>query len=867
MTRGMSQLFLHGRPGEPDELERLALLADAAIEAIIVHRDGIVVEANEAFLELGGYTRAEMVGLDLRTMLHPEDAQRIEHRLASSDSTVEHIRAYHRGGAELEIEVVGRGVLYRGECCRLIIMRDISERLLAEHALRESERVLREALENVPLIAVMKDMDSRILFCNGHLSDITGWTRTELNGAVWEELLAPKQGPASRRELRDPDPFCPQLESPIVTRNGDERLISWNRTLLRDQAGRIVGTTCIGEDVTDRRRAEAELAERHRQQAAVAELGLAALRLDVAELSDEAVRLVQETLAVDMVGLLRTVPDTDSLLIERGVGWRPGVVGNRLVPGGPGSMAGAMLRDQEPWILNDVARDPRLSHDSEMRLLDVASMISVPIQGHGDPHGLVTVQSLTPRDFTADDANFVLAVANVLAAAVERQSALDRAQHLAYHDTLTGLPNREALRERIDEVLGLATRHERAAALLWIDVSNFGLVNDSFGEAAGDDVLRQIADRLSKLSGPHMAGRYTGDEFLVVVGDASDDPGSVACRNPDDVAQIAQALRGRIAYMFQKPFKAGGEDLFLHPLVGISVYPVHGSDRDSLSRHAIVAKNQAKAAHRGEGHVRRNALDPLREIALSARLHKALEREEFELYYQPVVNLETGTPVSVEALVRWHDPERGLIQPNDFIPVAERIGIIGPLTDWVANEACRQARVWHDAGLMLGVGFNVPAVLWQPATAERLIRAVQRHGVDASMVTVEVTESTAMIDPTVSDQVLDLLSSHGLRLAIDDFGTGHSSLSRLRQLPATMLKVDRSFVMELGDDPAAEAMVATIIGLARNLGLEPVAEGIETEQQRQILLRLGCRIGQGFHFSQPVPAAEISSRWALLPAA
>jgi diguanylate cyclase (GGDEF)-like protein/PAS domain S-box-containing protein len=859
MNRGMTQPP-HGRVVEPDQLERLTSLADAALEAIVVHRDGMVVEANEAFLTLSGYTRDELAGFDLRAMLHPADARRVEGRFGSVETVTGQVRAYRRDGTELEVEVVGRPVLYRDECCRVLVIRDISERLLAERALRESERVLRETLENVPLIAVMKDLDGRILFCNRHLSDVTGWTRTELIGAIWDDLLAPKLGSAGRRKVRHPDVLRPQVETPILKRDGEERLISWNRTLLRDEAGRLVGTTCIGEDVTERRRAESELAARARQQAAVATLGMAALRVDLGRLSDQAMRLVEETLNVDVVGLLRTVPGSDSLLLECGVGWRPGVVGKRLVPGGPGTMAGAMLRDQQPLIVSDVARDPRLSDDSEMRLLGVASMISVPIQGRGRPHGIVTVQSLAARRFTPDDANFVLAVANVLGAAVERQAALDRVAHLAYHDSITGLPNREALRQRVDEVLELAARHDRAAAMLWIEVSNFSLVNDSFGEAAGDDVLRQIAGRLSNLSGAHMIGRHGGDEFLVVVGDASDDPGSSSCSNRDDVAQIAQMLNGRILHLFQQPFDAGGEEVVLHPCVGISVCPAHGRDRDSLLRHADVAKNQAKAALRGDRPADRKALDALHEVWLSSRLHKALERQEFELHYQPVMDLETGTPVAVEALVRWQSPERGLIPPNDFIPLAERIGVIGPLTDWVANEACRQAREWHDAGLMLRVGFNVPAVLWQPAMAERLIRAVQRHGVDASMVTVEVTESTAMIDPTVSDQVLEVLSRHGLRLAIDDFGTGHSSLARLRQLPATMLKVDRSFVMELGDDPAAEAMVATIIGLARNLGLEPVAEGIETEQQRQILVALGCRLGQALQPSCPrgAPAGCVS---------
>lgn len=204
--------------------------------------------------------------------------------------------------------------------------------------------------------------------------------------------------------------------------------------------------------------------------------------------------------------------------------------------------------------------------------------------------------------------------------------------------------------------------------------------------------------------------------------------------------------------------------------------------------------------------------------------------------------------------------------PGSFIPLAERIGLIGPLTDWVVDEACRHAAIWHAGGLQIGVAVNMPGLLWHPAAADRLLATVDRHRVDPALITVEVTESTAMIDPAVSDAVVERLASAGLRLAIDDFGTGHSSLARLRQLPVSTLKIDRSFISELGSDPAADALVDTIIGLAHSLGMEPLAEGIETELQRANLIARGCRIGQGFYFSRPLPAADISAGCARLAA-
>jgi diguanylate cyclase (GGDEF)-like protein/PAS domain S-box-containing protein len=848
-----------------NDIERLRAFAEAAPDAILIHQQGRIVDVNRAFCELFDCTPEQVAGLDVSERIQPVDRDRIVGLTATEAQLTQRVRITKSDGSEMQLEGTGRPIIYRGHNCRIVTLVDIGQRLEAERAVRESERVMREMLENVPLLTVMQDLDGRIAFCNHRLSEVSGYSREQLIGEVWSQRLSVGDEAENREQARSRRAGQVPAHQELVlrTRSGEDRLIAWNNTPLRDREGGVVGCTSIGEDITERRRSEAAAAARARQQEAVARLGVAGLRLDAAALMDDAMTLLTETLAVELAAVLWTEPGSDSLLTMATAGWPAGMAGRHRVAATPGSLAHHISQSRQPVIVPDLRQTPERTGRATIEQ-GARSAMGVPIHSRGDQqHGVLIVHSTSPRAFGTDDAHFLQAVANVLAAAIEREQAQERVAHLAYHDQLTGLPNRAMLQERLDLVVELANRHQRAAALIWVDVDHFQLVNDSFGQMAGDDVIRQVAMRLRQVSGgADLLARHAGDEFLMLVADASDDPAGTSCGNVDDVAQIAQTIAGRVRAAFTAPFNAGGTDVFLRPCIGLAVLPVHASDRDGLLRHADVAKDQAKAATRAGTSVNRNALDPLHQISLTARLHRALAQRQFVLHYQPVVEIATGRLSSVEALVRWQDPEQGLVPPGDFIPLAERIGLIGPLTDWVVDEACRQAREWHDCGLRIGVAVNVPAILWHPATADRLIDTVTRHGVDPSLITVEVTESTAMTDPSVSDRVLERLTGAGLHLAIDDFGTGHSSLARLRELPVTTLKIDRSFVRELGSDPAADVLVDTIIGLARNLGLEPLAEGIETEQQRAILLARGCRLGQGFLFSRPVPAAQISARYA-----
>ena len=851
-----------------DDPERLRLFADGGAEPMLLHDQGVLVDVNRAFCELIDCPRDRLIGEDVRLWLRPEDRDRLTGLAGGRETITQRFGVVLPGGGEMELEGTGAPVVYRGRECRLVHLVDIGRELEAERAVDEWERVMRQVLQTMPLLTVMQDLEGRIIFCNDQLARTSGYTCEELTGRVWADVLSigdleENREHARRRRVGE---WPPHEEMLLRTRDGSHRLIAWSTTPMRDRHGQIVGCTAIGEDITERRQVEAAAASRARRNAAVARLGVAGLRLEIDALLDEATPVISEALDVDLVSVLRVVPgDEGSLLVVATAGWPEGLAGTHRVSVAEGSLAHRVMLSELPVMVDDVAR---AQTGPATRAEGVRSAMGVPIHGCRGVHGVLMVHHRTPRVFSKDDGHVLQAVANVLAAAIERDQVQQRVADLAFHDQLTGLPNRAALQDRLDHVLALANRHGRAVAVVWIDVDHFQLVNDSFGQQAGDDVIRQVADRLRlAATGADMLTRHAGDEFVLLVADGSDDPAGTDCSSVDDVAQIAQAIAARVQAAFSAPFDAAGAEVFLRPCLGIAVFPVHAPDRDGLLRHADVAKGQSKAGLRAGTGVSRNALDPMHEISLTARLHRALAEERFLLHYQPVVEIATGRVRSVEALVRWQDAEHGLVPPGDFIPLAERTGLIGPLTDWVVDEACRQLREWQDSGLDIGVAVNVPAILWHPAAAERLIETVHRRSVDPSRVTVEVTESTVMLDPSVCDRVLARLSQAGLKLAIDDFGTGHSSLARLRELPVTTIKIDRSFVRELGDDPAAEALVDTVIGLARNLGLEPLAEGIETERQRVILLARGCRVGQGFLFSRPVPAARISDRCVIRRAA
>jgi diguanylate cyclase (GGDEF)-like protein len=385
------------------------------------------------------------------------------------------------------------------------------------------------------------------------------------------------------------------------------------------------------------------------------------------------------------------------------------------------------------------------------------------------------------------DAGTVLGMSVVSRDITERKRAEEQAAFLAYHDKLTDLPNRAMFEELLELAMARARRHDLAVAVVTADLDDFKLVNDSLGHDAGDELLRQFADRLREATREtDLVARPGGDEFLLLLADL--DRSAPSHGTTDGPTLAAEAVALRVQDALSRPFDLDGTEVYVTASVGIAVFPEHADTVTGLLKNADGAMYQSKKVSPGGYAVYADeSAEALGKLSLSTRLRKAVENQNWTLHYQPVVDLSDGTMKGVEALIRWADPNGGLVPPGEFIPLAEEMGLIETIGDWVVEEVARQDQVWRAEGLELDLSFNLsPRQLWQPDIAEKILSRLEIGGVDPAQVIVEITESTAMTDPDRTLRILWDLHARGLRLAIDDFGTGYSSLSRLKDLPVAI---------------------------------------------------------------------------------
>jgi len=607
------------------------------------------------------------------------------------------------------------------------------------------------------------------------------------------------------------------------------------------------------------------VAARTRQQAAVAELGQKALAgTDPDELLQEATDVISRQLETEFTAVME-LTDNDTMIMRAGTGWEEGTVGFASVDIRQGSQAGYTLAVDEPVLMDDVETESRFSPSELQTAHGIQSGMTVIIPGQERPFGVLGAHTTSAgRLFTKDDINFMQAVANVLATGIERKRSEGQVAFMAHHDALTSLPNRAMFEELLELSLARARRQDLACAVLFLDLDNFKLVNDSLGHAAGDELLVQLADRLREATrDTDLVARQGGDEFLVLLADIEKESETPLPEGTDAVSLVAESVAVRIVQALESPFTLAGEEFYTSSSIGISMFPKDAQDSRSLLKNADAAMYRSKkSAPAGYVVYSSETSDPLGKLSMTTRLRKAVESQHWVLHYQPLVDLETAEMSGVEALIRWQDPNGGIIPPGDFIPLAEEMGLIVAIGDWVMGEICRQSKAWREEGLDTKISFNLsPRQLWQPEMVEKVLSHLASADVDPGQVVVEITESSAMTDPERTQRILWDLHARGVRLAIDDFGTGYSSLSRLKHMPVHTLKIDRSFVMDLPDDQDAGNMVAAIIQLAHSLGMSPLAEGIETQAQWDFLVAKGCQLGQGFYFSRPIPAEDILERF------
>ena len=442
-------------------------------------------------------------------------------------------------------------------------------------------------------------------------------------------------------------------------------------------------------------------------------------------------------------------------------------------------------------------------------------------------------------------------IARSIRYAIERKRAEVALAHQALHDPLTRLPNRALFLDRLEQALARAQRSSIGIAVLFLDLDRFKVINDSLGHDAGDRLLVDVANRLQGVVRPgDTVARFGGDEFTILCDDVGGER---------DAVLIAE----RVAAAVGAPFALDGDDAFLTTSLGIALTTGRENSRaEALIRDADAAMYRAKERGKSryelfDSAMRARAVDRL---DIENALHRALDRGEFRVFYQPAVDLHTGDLVGIESLVRWQHPERGLIGPDQFIALTEETGLIVPLGSWVLREACRQWKRWEEFGTptpRISVNLSTRQ-LGQPDLVDVVVDVLDETGMDPSRLSLEITESTVLDDTESALGTLEALKGQGVRISLDDFGTGYASLALLKRLPVDELKVDRSFVTGLGRDPQDSPIVSTVVSLAAALGLVAIAEGVETTTQVEELRRVGCRYAQGYYFARPQPAERMT---------
>ena len=779
----------------------------------LVDKEARLLEANPAYARFSGYAVDELVGMrvaDLEANETPAEIAAHIRKVIAHGSDLFETRHRRKDGSLWDVEI-NVSFLNSDAGYFIIFLRDITGRKQMVNALKESHCLLQTVIETAPVRIFWKDRTLRYLGCNTVFAHDAGeQTSEDVIGKDDFQLgwkARAKRYLSDDRQVLEGQAAMLDFEEQQITPDGRLVWLKTSKTALRNEAGDIVGILGVYSDITKTKHIEQEL-----RVAAVAFESTDCMLIT----DNNGVILKVNQAFIKSTGYTEAeiLGQTPRLLKS---GRHDGAFYRAMWESinGTGSWQG------EIW-------DRRKNGEIYPKWLNITAV--------KDAAGKVSHYVGTHTDIT------------------ERKAAEDEIKQLAFYDPLTLLPNRRLLQERLQQSINATIRDGKQFALLMLDLDRFKMVNDSLGHLAGDELLQQVAERISKrLRDVDTVARLGGDEFVVLL---------AAISKADDAARVSKEIIADLT----RPFNlAQSDNIQIGASIGISLYPQHGGTPETLMDHADAALYLAKDAGRGcfAYFSKEMTVIAQQRMAMEKRLRSALKQQELRIFYQPQVDVASGRIVGAEALVRWQDPNEGLLQPASFIGIAEETGLIVEIGAWVLQEACRQGRQWLDAGLpLLSLAVNISPYQFRRSNICALVaKVLSDTGFPASHLELEITETGLMENQNKTDAILTILNNlrvQGVHLAIDDFGTGYSSLAYLKHFPLNVLKIDRSFIEDIPFHQDDMEIASSIVSMGHTLGLKIMAEGVETQEQLDFLRDKGCDGYQGFFKSKAVPAKEFS---------
>jgi len=844
---------------QESEVKYRDLIGQASDGIFVTDRKGNFLLVNSSYCDMVGYGESEALRLNVADTYPVGEQAGLEKRLANLPEVkgrlLERMMRRKDGTcfpAEISVSFLANGT-HQG------IVRDITERKEAQQALAESEGGLRRAQLLAKLAHVITRPDGSFERWSDTLPQLVGVESARMPGSTreWLDLLHPDDRARVRATAIDAGRNAARGDVQYRLRRSDGAWIHVRQVMEPqgqvDAEGKTHWFNTI-QDVTEQKQAEIKIKGLSRVHAVLSGVnGLLVRVKSREELYRDACRIAVE--AGQFVMAWIGVKDPEGLKVKPVASDGDGrdffdsapLTLTHALPQGQG-MAWRAIREKRAMISNDVQNDSQTHMKKQCSDRGINSFAILPLIVGGEGIGVLSLYAREAGFFDDEEMKLLIELAGDVSFALDHIGKEERIEHLAYYDSLTGLANRSLFHERLVQYVSAAHGDKSTLAVAVVDVDRFNTINDTLGRQAGDELLKQIAERMEGHAGPIRMARISADRFAIVRSGASSEN------------EVARLIEHWLAECFGPPYVVSGTELRVSAKAGIALFPNDGADADALFRNAEAALKKAKATgERYLFHTQQMTERTGEKLALENKLRQALEKEEFVLHYQPKVDTATRRIESVEALIRWRSPELGLVPPMQFIPLLEETGLILEVGAWALRRAVLDHRRWIEQGLPAPrIAVNVSPIQLRKRDFVASIEEAIRLGAVPPGIDIEITESLVMENIEANMKKLEALRLLGVSIAIDDFGTGYSSLAYLAKLPTQEIKIDRSFIITMLKDPAVMTLVATVISMAHSLGLNVVAEGVDEEGQAKELRRLGCDQMQGYLFSKPVSFDEIT---------